>query len=93
MKVPTGHVAFVVTAENKVERRDLVVGEWIGDEWIVEKGLAAGDRVVVEGVQKVQPGATVRPAPYGAAPAAAPSPAPKPAAATEQPAKPAGEAK
>jgi membrane fusion protein (multidrug efflux system) len=93
MKVPTGHVAFVVTTENKVERRDLVVGEWIGDDWIVEKGLAAGDRVVVEGVQKVQPGATVRPAPYGAAPAAAPSPALKPAAATEQPAKPAGEAK
>jgi membrane fusion protein (multidrug efflux system) len=74
VKVPTGHVAYVVTADDKVERRDLVVGEWIGDDWIVEKGLAAGDRVIVEGVQKAQPGATVKAVPYAAAvPAAAPA--------------------
>ncbi len=83
VKVPTGHVAFVVTVDNKVERRDLVVGEWIKDDWIVEKGLAAGDRVIVEGVQKAQPGATVKPVPYGAAaPAAQPGAAPAAAAAS-----------
>jgi membrane fusion protein (multidrug efflux system) len=83
VKVPTGHVAFVVTADDKVERRDLVVGEWIKDDWIVDKGLAAGDRVIVEGVQKAQPGATVKPVPYGAAaPAAQPGAAPAAAAAS-----------
>lgn len=87
VKVPTGHVAFVVTAADKVERRDLVVGEWVKENWIVEKGLAAGDRVIVEGVQKVQPGMQVKPVPYGAAapgqvaaPAAASAGAPAPAA-------------
>jgi membrane fusion protein (multidrug efflux system) len=81
VKVPNGHVAWVVGPDNKIERRPLVVGEWSGDEWIVEKGLASGDRVVVDGVQRVQPGMTV--APVAAAPAAkatsasgAPTPAP-----------------
>jgi membrane fusion protein (multidrug efflux system) len=61
MKLPSGHAAFVVTADNKAERRDLVVGEWINDGWIIEKGLAAGDKVIVDGIQKVQPGATLNP--------------------------------
>ena len=82
VKVPTGHVAFVVGADGKVERRDLVVGEWYRDDWIVEKGIGAGDRVVVEGVQRVQPGMTVKPVPFvpagtaGQTPAAPASPAP-----------------
>jgi len=83
MKLPSGHAVFVVTAENKVERRDLVVGEWVKNGWVIEKGLAVGDQVIVEGLQKVQPGATVKPSPYvaasaqpaAAAPAAAPAPA------------------
>lgn len=82
MKLPSGHAVFVVTAENKVERRDLVVGEWVKHGWVIEKGLAAGDQVIVEGLQKVQPGATVKPTPYtpaSAAPAAA-APATAPAA-------------
>lgn len=75
LKVPTGHVALVVNKDNKVERRDLVVGEWQGEDWIIEKGLAVGDSVVVEGVQTAQPGMQVRPTPYAksAAPAAAPT--------------------
>jgi membrane fusion protein (multidrug efflux system) len=86
VKVPTGHVAYVVTVEDKVERRDLVVGEWIEDDWMVEKGLAAGDRVIVEGVQKVQPGMTVKPGPYGSAVAPAAAPATGKAAAPAAPA-------
>jgi membrane fusion protein (multidrug efflux system) len=62
VKVPNGHIAYVVDAQNKVERRDLVVGEWINDDWAIEKGLVAGDTVIVDGVQRVQPGMTVRPA-------------------------------
>jgi membrane fusion protein (multidrug efflux system) len=60
VKVPTGHMAWVVTQDNKVERRDLVVGDWHRDAWIIEKGVAPGESVVVDGVQKVQPGMIVR---------------------------------
>ena len=83
VKVPNGHVAYVVTAENRIERRDLVVGEWIKDDWVIEKGLIAGDTVVVDGIQRIQPGMTVRPAPYQPKPAGAPAapPASAPAAA------------
>jgi membrane fusion protein (multidrug efflux system) len=76
VKVPNGQIAWVVGADNKVERRDLVLGEWIGSDWIVEKGLLAGERVVVDGLQRIQPGVTVRIA--GAA-AAAPAPGAVPA--------------
>jgi membrane fusion protein (multidrug efflux system) len=55
--------ALVVNAENKVERRQLETDRAVGDAWLVTKGLAAGDRVIVEGVQKVRPGAEVRPVP------------------------------
>jgi membrane fusion protein (multidrug efflux system) len=61
VKMPNGHIAWVVGADAKVERRDLVVGEWIKDDWIVEKGLAAGERVIVDGVQRAQPGLVVAP--------------------------------
>ena len=74
VKVPNGHVAWVVGPDNKVERRDLVVAEWNKDDWIVDKGLLPGDKVVVDGVQRVQPGMTVKPvaAPPGPATGAAP---------------------
>ncbi len=88
VKVPTGHVAFVVGADGKVERRDLVVGEWYKDSWIVEKGIGAGDRVVVEGVQRVQPGMTVKPAPY--LPAGSTRPVPTAPPASPAAAKPQG---
>lgn len=53
-------VALIVGPGDKVEERILEVGRAIGDRWIVTKGLAAGDRVIVEGLQKVRPGAPVR---------------------------------
>jgi membrane fusion protein (multidrug efflux system) len=66
--VPT---ALVVNAEQKVERRPIVTERAIGDAWLVTAGLAAGDRVVVEGLQKVQPGAVVTVVPAAVPPAAA----------------------
>ena len=51
--------ALVVNSDNQVELRTLTTSRAIGNQWLVEKGLAAGDRVIVEGVQKVAPGATV----------------------------------
>jgi membrane fusion protein (multidrug efflux system) len=51
--------AMIVTAAGAVEQRTLVATRTIGDRWLIESGLAAGDRVIVEGVNKVQPGAAV----------------------------------
>jgi membrane fusion protein, multidrug efflux system len=53
--------ALVVGPDNKVELRTLVTERAIGDRWLVTDGLAAGDRVIVEGLQFAKPGATVRP--------------------------------
>lgn len=59
---PKGNAtALVVTADGKVEPRQVEVSRAIGDKWLVESGLAAGDRVIVEGLQKVRPGAEVQP--------------------------------
>lgn len=58
--------ALVVLADNRVERRTLETDRVIGDAWLVTKGLAPGDRVIVEGIQKVRPGAVVVPGPVAA---------------------------
>lgn len=65
--------AMVVTAENKVEPRKVRTGRAIGNRWLVEDGLREGDKLVVDGFQAVQPGATVRP--REVTPADAPAPA------------------
>jgi membrane fusion protein (multidrug efflux system) len=52
--------ALVVNAQGVVEPRDLQVGQTVGSKWLVTSGLKAGDRVIVEGAQSVQPGAHVR---------------------------------
>ena len=59
-RTPKGDAtALVVNADGKVEQRTVKVDRTIGDRWLVESGLAAGDRVIVEGLQRVQPGALV----------------------------------
>jgi membrane fusion protein, multidrug efflux system len=45
------------------------VAQAAGPNWLVTKGLKPGDRVIVEGMQRIQPGMTVRPVPAGLAPA------------------------
>jgi len=52
-------VALVVDKDGKVERRQIVTDRSIHDSWLVTHGLAAGDRVIVEGLQKVRPGVQV----------------------------------
>jgi len=52
---------LIVNAQNQVERRDIRTGEASGDRWIVSDGLAAGERVIVEGLQRARAGATVKP--------------------------------
>ena len=62
---PKGNpVALIVDAESKVQQRVLTVVRTIGDKWLVSDGLAPGDRVIVEGVQKVRPGASVKAVPF-----------------------------
>lgn len=70
--------AMVVGAGGKVEQRQVKVSRAIGDAWLVDAGLEAGDRVIVEGLQKIQPGATVDATERGSAP--------KPAASAAKPA-------
>ena len=62
--------ALVVGKDGKVEQRTLSLDRTIRDEWLVTKGLAAGDQVIVEGLQRVRPGAEVKAVPFPA-PAAA----------------------
>jgi len=64
----------VVKDDNTVEMRQVTTGPRVGDLWVIREGLHAGDRVVVEGLQKVRPGVTVNPTvvPIEKAPPAAP---------------------
>ncbi|MCA8065242.1 efflux RND transporter periplasmic adaptor subunit [Burkholderia sp. AU31624] len=64
-------IAMVVNASNKVEPRPLKTTGMQGPNWIVEGGLQAGDHVIVQGGEKVRPGATVKSVPAQLAPAAA----------------------
>jgi len=74
-----GATALVVNAQNKVEQRTVTTDRVIGDKWIVTSGLKPGDKLIVEGLLNLRPGATVKPAapqqvakPAGGAPGAAP---------------------
>jgi len=75
------YLVAVVGADNKVDIRPVMVGERVGTEWVITKGLQPGEQVIAEGTQKARPGATVTPMPFAAgAPAektAAPAPAGK----------------
>jgi membrane fusion protein, multidrug efflux system len=58
---PQGNAtALVVGKDSKVEMRTVQASRTIGDKWLIDGGLAAGDRVIVEGLQKVQPGMPVQ---------------------------------
>jgi len=62
---PKGNpVALTVDASGNAEQRMLVVDRAIGDKWLVTSGLAPGDRVIVEGIQRVRPGVPVKEIPF-----------------------------
>ena len=84
-----GHTVYVASAKDQAEIRPVVVGDWIGEDWIINKGLKAGDRVIVEGFQRLAPGAPVK---VVSADSPSPTEAAKgktPAAPSSEPAKPA----
>jgi len=75
--------ALIVDGEGKVAQRILTLDRAIGDRWLVTSGLAPGERVIVEGLQKVQLGAAVKVVPFqeggtsGTSPKKTAQPAPK----------------
>lgn len=56
---------YVVGQGDTVSVRDVQPGPWTGREWVIDSGLVAGDRVIVDGVQKVGPGSVVQPTAAG----------------------------
>jgi membrane fusion protein (multidrug efflux system) len=58
-----GATAFVLDAGDQVEPRSLEISRSVGNAWLVTAGVRAGDRVVVDGLQKIRPGVKVRPVP------------------------------
>ncbi len=68
-RTPKGDpVAMIVDENNTVAQRFLTIDRAVGDQWFVTSGLSAGDRVIVEGTQRIRPGATVRAVPFEPAP-------------------------
>ena len=79
-----GRFVWVIGPESKALRRKVETGTWVGREWIINSGLAAGDVVIVDNLLKLRPGMTVR----VEAPAAVTAPAPQLAPATSPAANP-----
>ncbi len=58
---PKGNpLAMLVSADNKVQQVQLIIDRSVEDKWFVTSGLKPGDRVIVEGLQRVRPGSPVR---------------------------------
>jgi membrane fusion protein, multidrug efflux system len=57
---PQGKFVYVVNEKSVAEPRPVVLGEWVGDNWIVTDGLKPGDKVIVDGLMRIGPGAPVR---------------------------------
>ncbi|MFP1683243.1 efflux RND transporter periplasmic adaptor subunit [Alloalcanivorax sp. C16-1] len=59
---PNGNAtALVIGAEDKVEQRKVTTERAVGNQWLISDGLKAGDRLIIEGLQKIRPGAKVKP--------------------------------
>jgi len=63
-ELQTSDEVAVVEGENKVKIRPVKVGERVGMLWVIEEGIEPGDRVIVEGAQKVRDGQLVKPMPW-----------------------------
>jgi membrane fusion protein (multidrug efflux system) len=80
MEGPQGKMVYVLGPDGKAQPRPVTVGEWSGANWVIASGLKSGDKVIVEGLMKVFPGAQVQvgdpnaPPPGAAGKAAAPKP-------------------
>ncbi len=57
-------LVYVAKEDSTAEARPVVLGQAIGSEWVIENGLKAGEKIVVDGAQKVQPGGKIAPEPW-----------------------------
>jgi len=71
---PQGSFVYVIADGNVAAQRFIEPGDWSGHDWIVESGLAVGERVIVDGLIGVQPGIAVAPAPLASTPETAAAP-------------------
>lgn len=75
---PAGNaMVMVIGSEEKSEPRIIKVVRTVGDNWLVSEGLKAGDRVILEGIQRARPGTPVKAVPFGSKADASPAGAPK----------------
>ena len=65
-KSSDGHIVWLVNAQGAAEQRPVIAGDWIGDEWVIEQGLQGGETLIVDGFQRLGPGAPVKPVTAGA---------------------------
>lgn len=57
---PQGKFVYVVDDQSSAQARPIEVGEWVGSDWIVTGGLKPGERVIIDGVMRIGPGAPVK---------------------------------
>jgi membrane fusion protein (multidrug efflux system) len=74
-----GKFVYVVDDKSSAQPRPVELGEWAGSDWIITGGLKAGDRVIIDGVMRIGPGAPVQAASVNGAP-----PAPQAATTTKK---------
>jgi len=65
-----GKFVYVVSDKNEATVTPIVAGNWVGKDWVVLSGLKSGEKVIVDNIIKLRPGAAVAPHPFGTAPAA-----------------------
>jgi membrane fusion protein, multidrug efflux system len=87
---PTGASVFVITPGNTAQLRPVQLGEWAGTGWIVESGLAAGERVATDMLMRLQPGTGVTAVSETSPPPTGPPPQTTPAPGSVAPAPPSG---
>jgi len=63
-QIQTVQTVYTVEGDDRISARPVVTGPRVGEDWIIEQGLHAGDRVVVEGLTRVRPGIVVHAVPY-----------------------------
>lgn len=68
---PKGGATVMLVGAKGPEARPVTLGQTLGDKWLVTSGLQPGDKVIVEGLMKVRPGAPIKAVPAGSSPAAA----------------------
>ena len=60
-EIQSQKVVYVVGDDNKVALRSVTLGDRVGQDYIISEGVKAGERIIIEGLQKARPGATVNP--------------------------------